>query len=209
VGNARNVGWKNGVKKGGKIVLDIETASLSPTEGRIICIGIMESNSGEYIAFCDPDEEEMVRRFISYSESNGFKEIIGYNLLFDIRFIFAKCLKYEIPARRFFSLRYTDLMMILKSAGRRIYNFNKPGTLDEWSNFLFDDRKVSDSSTLPTLYQEGKIGIEEVVEHNRKDVELTYRLWKRIRYVLNGEGCGDGNREKAVNILNENGILVR
>jgi hypothetical protein len=168
----------------------------------------MESNSGEYIAFCDPDEEGLVRRFISYSESNGFKEIIGYNLLFDIRFIFAKCLKYEIPARRFFSLRYTDLMMILKSAGRRIYNFNKPGTLDEWSNFLFDDRKVSDSSTLPMLYQEGKIGIEEVVEHNRKDIELTYRLWKRIRYVLNGEGCGDENSEKAANVC-FNGIPVR
>lgn len=155
VKTAKNVELKNGVKKREKIALDIETASLSPTEGRIICIGVMETNSGKHIAFYDPNEEKMVRRFINYSEPNGFEETIGYNLLFDIRFIFAKCLKYEIPARHFFSLRYTDLMMILKSAGRTIYNFNKPGTLDEWSNFLFGDRKVSDSSTLPLLYQEG------------------------------------------------------
>jgi hypothetical protein len=39
-------------------------------------------------------------------------------------------------------------------------------------------------------------------------VELTYRLWKRIRYVLNEERCGDGNREKAVNVC-FNGIPVR
>jgi hypothetical protein len=60
------------------------------------------------------------------------------------------------------------------------------------------------------LYQEGKIGIEEVVEHNRKDVELTYRLWKRIRYVLNEEESENGDREKAMNAcFRKNEILMR
>lgn len=169
--------------KGRKCILDIETESSFPTDGRIICIGIKETCSGEIREFYDRNEEIMLRRFIAYFKHKNFGEIIGFNILYDIRFIFAKCLKYEIPASRFFSVFYTDLMMILKSV-KRIYNFNKPGTLNEWSYFLFGKCKISKSASVSSLYHQGKI--TEIIEYNKNDLELTYKLWKRINQVFEG-----------------------
>lgn len=184
-------------------ILDIETESVTPTDGRIICIGAMDADVEKVVVFHDPDEKQMLARFVGYYERNGFEEIIGFNVLFDVRFLFAKCLKYGIPARRLFSSKFTDLMMTLKSV-RNIYNFNRPGTLNEWVSFLFNEVKSLDASTVPLLYSQGKI--QDVIEYNKKDVELTHRLWKRIRLVLDNdypEGLdlrsvpsgGDGVRE--------------
>ncbi len=164
--------------------LDIETESVTPTDGRIICIGVMDADTEKVVVFHDPDEKLMLARFVGYYERNGFEEIVGFNVLFDVRFLFAKCLKYGIPSRRLFSSKFTDLMMTLKSV-RNIYNFNKPGTLNEWVSFLFNEVKSLDASTVPLLYSQGKI--QDVIEYNKKDVELTHKLWKRIRLVLDND----------------------
>lgn len=166
-----------------KCVLDIETESYFPTDGRIICIGIKEIDSGEVKEFYDKSEEILLTKFLRYFNKKKFKEIIGYNIHFDARFIFAKCLKYRIHGGAFFSAFYTDLMMILKSV-KRVYNFNRPGTLDEWARFLLGKGKLLNNASIPALYRQGRIA--EILEYNRNDVEITYELWRRITFVLDG-----------------------
>jgi hypothetical protein len=171
-----------------RCVIDIETTSLIPTEGRIVCVGAMNAGTGEFRSFCDEDERKLVSYFLKYYKGNGFGEVIGYNVLFDIRYIFAKCLRYELPAREFLMSSYTDVMMTLKSV-RNIYNFNKPGTLDEWASFVLGNGKLKLSDDVKTLYGQGRT--DEIVRYNRQDVEVTRELWRRTRQVLENNIAGD------------------
>jgi len=165
----------------GKAVIDIETESLDPKEGRIICIGIKDVNNGKTTVFHHDNEKEMLRAFLDYFSNKGFNEIIGYNILFDIRFIFAKCLKYNLPANGFFSSDITDLMWIMKSV-RKIYSYNRPGKLDEWAEFLFGAGKYPLPESVPKLFEKGKIS--QIIEYNKRDVKITFELWKRIQKVF-------------------------
>jgi DNA polymerase III epsilon subunit-like protein len=164
-----------------KCVLDIETESLDPKTGRIICIGMLDVETKEKNVFAYLNEESMVKNFISYFNKNGFTEVIGFNVLFDVRFIFAKCLKYRISSRKFFSAKITDLMAIMKSP-KYIFNLNRPGTLDEWCQFLFKMKKKLRAEEVPLIYQGG--GLDEIVQYNKEDLEMTFRLWERIDYVM-------------------------
>jgi DNA polymerase elongation subunit (family B) len=164
-----------------KCVIDIETESLDPKEGRIICIGVKDCETGKTTVFYDESEERMLKSFLEYYKGRKFTEIIGYNVLFDIRFIFAKCLRYGLPANGFFSAGFTDLMTIMKSV-RKIYCYNKPGTLDEWTCFVFGTGKKKLMESISNLYDKGKIS--QIIEYNKRDVEITYQLWERVQKVL-------------------------
>jgi hypothetical protein len=163
-------------------VIDIETEDLDPKEGRIICIGTKDVETGKTMVFYHDDEKKMLRAFLDFfSGRSGFTEVIGYNVLFDIRFIFAKCLRYELPANGFFSAEFTDLMTIMKSV-RRIYCYNKPGTLNEWAEFLFGTGKYPLVESISDLFEKGRIS--QIIEYNKRDLEITYMLWKRVKKVL-------------------------
>lgn len=164
-----------------KCVIDIETESLDPKEGRIVCIGAKDVDSGRTEVFHNEDEKQMLEYFLKYYHEMQFGEIIGYNILFDFRFIFARCLKHGIKSNGFFKSVIIDLMHIMKSV-RHIYSYNKAGTLDEWSNFLFESGKIQLPDNMKELYSQGRLS--EIIEYNRKDVELTFRLWQRIQEVL-------------------------
>ena len=164
-------------------VLDIEAECAFPTDGRIICIGLLEAENGTHHIFYDKHEEVLVRRFINYFNRQEFAKIIGFNIAYDHRYIFSKCLKYRIPLGRFFHAGIVDIMHLLKNV-KNTYCFNKPGTLNQWSTYLFGEGKLLQNSSVPLLYREGKIA--SIIEYNRKDLELTLRLWERINLVLQG-----------------------
>lgn len=164
-----------------KCVLDIETTSFQPWSGRIICIGIKDTNTGKISIFQNKDEETILLQFFKYLNKKNFSEIIGYNLGFDVRFLFAKCLQYKLPSHDFFSKQQTDLMMILKNV-KGGYNFNKPGTLDEWAQSILGKRKLFHNYQIPQMYRQGRI--QDIVNYNKNDLEITYELWKRIVFVL-------------------------
>ena len=167
-----------------KCVLDIETEDLDPKTGRIICIGVKDVNSEKPIVFHDENEKQMLTDFLDYFHRKEFKEIIGYNILFDIRFIFGRCLKYDLTSNGFFSAKHTDLMHIMKSV-KPVWSMNRPGTLNEWSEFLFGSGKYPLSESVKEKFEKGKLS--EIIEYNKRDVKITYRLWERIQKVLNND----------------------
>lgn len=164
-----------------KCILDIETTSFQPWSGRIICIGVKDISSGEIQVFYDENEESLLLQFFRHINKKQYSEIIGYNIAFDMRFIFARCLLYKLPTNGFFNKTQTDLMMILKNV-RKSYNFNQPGTLDDWAKALLGKKKLFDNTKVPELYSQGRI--MDLIEYNQNDLELTYELWKRIKIVL-------------------------
>jgi len=149
-----------------KCVIDIETEGLEPWKDRIICIGVRDTDNPKTIVFFDEDEKAVLEGFVKYYLKKGFNEVIGFNVNFDIRFIFAKCLKYEIPAPGLFNSTFTDVMDNVRSV-KRIYSYNKPGKLEQWLQFLFERREFT-----------------RIIQYNKQDVDMTYELWKRIRMVL-------------------------
>ena len=165
-----------------KCILDIETTDFIPwNDSRIICIGIRDTNSHAIPVFYHDHEETLILRFLQYFNRKQFQEIIGYNVPYDIRFIFSRCLKYQIPAPEFLNAVNTDIMKILKWLNGG-YNYNKPGTLNQWASYLLGEQKLYNNRQIPQLYLDGKI--REIIEYNRKDVELTYKLWQRIQQVF-------------------------
>lgn len=170
-----------GVEKMRKCIMDIETTGLSPTESRIVCIGVKDCDSEETRVFWNYNESEMVSEFLQYFHDGGFKEIIGYNVAFDIQHIFSKILKYRIRSNSFLTSSVKDLMAIVKNAGCG-YTMNKPGKLDDWTNYLFGERKLEKGASVPELFEAGKI--QKIIDYNKKDVELTFKLWQRIQEVM-------------------------
>ncbi len=166
-----------------RCVIDIETTALHPAEGRIICIGIMDVDTEDVKVFQREDEAWMIIEFLNYYRKGGFNEIIGYNILFDTRFIFGRCLKHGIMAAQFLNSRYTDLMHIMKSV-RPVYSTNRPGKLGEWADLILGDGngKITLEEDIKTLYEEGRI--REIVQYNEVDVLVTYRLWERVQKVM-------------------------
>lgn len=140
----------------------------------------MDIDSGKTLVFYDTDEEQMLKDFVDYFSKKGFQEIIGYNVLFDIRYIFARLLKYKINSMGMFRATFTDLMSIMKSV-RNIWSMNRPGTLQEWSKLIFGEGKLEITS-VADLYRQGLIN--KLIEYNKRDIEITYCLWKRVVEVL-------------------------
>ncbi len=166
-------------------IVDIEVENKDPKFGRIICIGVKDIETGKTLVFFDENEKTMIEDFLEYFHKHGFNEIIGYNILFDIRFIFVRCLKYGIASNGFFSAKHTDLMEFMKSVNKgRVWI--KPGTLNEWAEFLFGSGKYPLSESVKEKFWKGKIS--EIIEYNKRDLELTYLLWKRIKKVLENDG---------------------
>ena len=164
-----------------KCILDIETTSFEPWTGRIICIGVKDINDGEIQVFYDDNEESLLLKFFRHMNKKQYREIIGYNISFDMRFIFARCLRYKLPTNGFFDKYQIDLMMILKNV-KKGFNYNQPGTLYDWAHALLGKGKLFENTKVPELYNQGRI--DDLIEYNKNDLDLTFELWKRIRIVL-------------------------
>lgn len=171
-----------------KCIIDIETTSLNPWEGRIICIGLKDIQSGDAIVFQDDHEYTMLMRFFEYFNRRKFNEIIGFNIDFDLRFLTAKALKYKITsANGFFTATSTDVMAILNRY-KRLNSTFRWGTLDEWSRFLLGKGKTINGASIPELYRQRRI--EEIVKYNENDVEITYELWQCIHTIMEVDSHG-------------------
>lgn len=163
-------------------VIDIETTTFTPWEqGRIICIGVLDVETKKANMFHDQSEETLLIRFLRHYKKNQYRLIIGFNISYDLRFLFSRCLKFNIPAPYLFKTKSYDLMLALKSVNPG-YNLNKPGTLDEWSKAILGRRKLFSNKQIPEMYFAGRL--DDIVEYCENDLDLEYQLWKKISFVL-------------------------
>jgi len=164
-----------------RCVIDVESEGLEPWKDRLICVGCRDTDSPKTKVFFSEDEKDLVNEFISYYNRKGFNEVIGFNVSFDLRFIFAKCLKYRIPAPKLFNSHFVDVMDNVKSI-RRMYSYNKSGKLDDWLQYLFGIGKLEKGKSVKDMFE--KREFTRIILYNRQDVNMTYELWKLIRTIL-------------------------
>jgi hypothetical protein len=166
-----------------KCVLDIEVTDYLPWRGQIIVVGIMDIQTGETRVFHECREESLLLQFIRFFDKCGFEEVIGYNVGFDLRYLFVKCLRYQLRAQSLLSAQQTDLMLIMKGTSEPL-NYNRCGKFGHWTNSLMGEVRSLQHTSISELYREGRI--RDIIEQNRRDLELTYRLWRRISFVTGG-----------------------
>ncbi|MFB6180358.1 MAG: ribonuclease H-like domain-containing protein [Candidatus Nanohalobium sp.] len=168
-----------------ELVLDIETDGLEPYESRIICIVAKDLQREKLYSFQSEDEQQMLEEFLQFYGRRNFDCIIGYNILFDIRFIFARALLHQVDGRGFFRTDYEDLMAVMKQVGYR-YSSNNSGGLEDWIKLFFGEEKLMENGSVPEKYEQGKI--QKIVEYCEQDVEVTAKLWMRVNSVVESHG---------------------
>lgn len=168
-------------------VLDIETTSLDPKEGRIVCIGVKNVKYSKYKIFMDTNNEEiMIKEFLDYYRYNKFDTVIGYNVVnFDMRYIFIKCLKYELDARELIFSKHIDLMYLLRSFKNGFYGNGKFEKLDVWASYLLNQGKIPIPRSVKELYKRGEYST--IITYNKQDLRITHNLYKRLKKVFGWE----------------------
>jgi DNA polymerase elongation subunit (family B) len=168
------------------IVLDIETTG-SVLAGKCVLIGCYNLLNGEMKTFYDDREDVLIKKFLDYFHTFDFQNVIGYNIYWDLRYLYAKCLKYNIKISTK-DIHVNDLMLILKNPVNDQFNYNKVHKLNDWSRLILGEEKILKKGSVGTLYSEGRL--LELIEYNRQDVHLALELWKRITEVEGVKNVG-------------------
>jgi predicted PolB exonuclease-like 3'-5' exonuclease len=162
--------------------LDIESSSFYPFYGRLIVVGIKDVKSKDVWIFHDEKEYTLIREFLKFFDEKEYTTVVGFNIRHDFRFIFAKCLKYQIPAGRFFQSSQIDIMEYMKGS-----EYSRPGKFQEWMGSL--GRPSQRRPSIRDLYNRGKL--EEIIVHNEEDLNSMDELWQRINLVMSNTTEGD------------------
>ena len=167
-----------------EIIINIETTGVLPWESRLATIGVLDPNSlePEVMSFIQETEEATLQEFIDWFESSPYETIIGYNVAFDYRFLYALMQKYRKTAPSFMDANLYDLMQQQKQVKAKfVYGFNKPGTLEDWSMYLFGIPPYAPQKTVFKWIREGNI--DEIVNFNADKVLKAYLLWVSNKVV--------------------------
>lgn len=174
------------------VFLDIETTGLSPLVHRIVCVGvklksdiILRDEQGplligpdgvgqsDIVLLQDRDEAKMLADFVGLIDEQD--TLVGYNLGFDIGFVVLRCLKYRISPGWVHRVPRIDLMeRICALTGSRV-------PLRRAASFFGLGEPRGDGADVPDMWEGGFLG--DIKEHCLSDVELTERLFEKLRPV--------------------------
>ena len=163
---------------GRELIINLETTTVNPWEGRIIAIGVLDPNALEPQAanFIQETEEATIDEFLIWFEASPFTTLVGYNVSFDYRFLYAVLQKYRKESRKLLSMDLYDLMQQQKQVKHEfVFGFNKPGKLEEWATYLFGSVPYADQKQVFKWFEEGNI--EEIVNFNSDKLAKAYGLW--------------------------------
>jgi len=161
-----------------ELILNIETTATLPWESRILAIGVMDPNDEvpQAINFIQATEEETLDQFIEFFEASPYTELIGYNVSFDYRFLYAAMQKYRKTAPKYMAARLYDLMQQQEQVKQAfVYGYNKPGKLDQWAEYLFGIKPPAEQKDIYKWYKEGNV--EAIADFNTYKLTMCYYLW--------------------------------
>ena len=171
----------------------IEKMALSPLYGRICCWCAHdgENSTGSCITEeTDAEETAVIERAFQLLGSDSLSLIVTYNgTTFDLPFLYRRAVilgidpaEFKMPPlsamlKRYDNDKHLDLMQVWCGFGQ----FEK---LDTLSALILDDHKVEiDFHDFPELIKTSE-GRDKLIAYCEHDVELTYRLYTRIKGIL-------------------------
>jgi len=190
-----------------ELIINLETTRVKPWEGRLICIGVLDPNTSavEPYNIILESEEEMLDIFLDFYEDSDYKTIIGYNVSFDYRWIYALCQKYRKTAPNFMNAKLVDMMQQQKQVKQAfVYGMNPTGKLDEWSEYLLGLEPYAAVKDVMQWYKDKNF--EEITNYNARKLLTTYSLFT-LDKVVKGElaaGGGEATAESTTETEEEN-----
>ncbi len=161
-----------------ELIINLETTSTVPWEGRIITIGVLDPNAlaPTAINFIQDSELATINEFLEFFEQSPYTTLVAYNVAFDYRFIYAVAQKYRLQATKWPKLKLYDLMQQQEQVKDSfVPGFNKAGTLEQWSTYLFGSQPYAPQKQVFKWYKEGNT--EEIVNFNSDKLAKAYGLW--------------------------------
>lgn len=160
----------------------IDRFGLDPTTGRVVCVGTVDSESGEQRAFADRDEQHLLEAFWSFLSDNGSSLFVTFNgKRFDIPYLNLRSAILGLRPRRVIpsqpeSVRpHFDVREVIAGEDRR-----RRGSLDYFcSVFGIDSPKTElDGSKVAQAFAEGRI--DEITRYCLADCRATAALFQRL-----------------------------
>jgi len=174
------------------LVVNVETTGVEPYDKRIICIGVKDPETPEIepYNFFDLDEYAMINNFLAYFTAGGFNRIVGYNTIFDKRFIFAKALYYRLTCKEFALAEIYDIMDIMT----KVLSIYTPGTikgytLDNWAGFLLGMNKTMTFEQQMIAYNAQDY--QSIMDYNFNNVNMTWILYELVEACRNNMYMGE------------------
>jgi len=168
-----------------ELLINIETTDLKPWEGRIYSIGIQDLSEpgAEPLILINNDERLLIEEFLSIFETINPAKLVGFKLIFDYRYIFAKMMLYRITNKKFYNVALRDVKQILDQVKEEfVYYPDKKGTLDDWGKMLLGRGKYGAQELMLRKYISGDF--EYVQNFQIRQIELTRDLYNLARYSM-------------------------
>jgi 3'-5' exonuclease len=154
-----------------------EKAALDPLTGRVVAIGLLYPELGEFHVIGHDDEAETLREFwqACRGEMGRVNQMVGFNThLFDLPFVIRRSWKHRIAVP--FGIRrgryWSDEMIDLRDAWQ-LGDRQARGSLDAIAKHLGIGAKTGEGKMFAELWQSDR---EKAVDYLRNDLQLTAKM---------------------------------
>ena len=168
-------------KSAREVVLDIETTALSPSQGKIICIGMLlvDGSKIQEKVFAGPLEKSLLGRFWKTIKHDDY--LIGHNVInFDLYFILIRSKINGVkPTRRFELRRHStafvyDTMQVDSAWGRKRYK-----KLDALAKAYGVPGKKGSGKGVYNLYRQKQW--KQIEKYCRGDLWVTWNVYRHMK----------------------------
>ncbi|MFN7137728.1 MAG: ribonuclease H-like domain-containing protein [Limisphaerales bacterium] len=162
----------------------IEKAALDPLTGRVVAIGLLDAETGEFRVIGHDDEAQTLREFwdACRGEMGRINQMVGFNTYqFDLPFLIRRSWKHRIAIpigiRRG---RYWSNEMIDLRDGWQLGDRQARGSLDAIAKHLGVGAKNGEGKEFARLWESDR---NRALEYLRNDLELTARVGRVLGFA--------------------------
>lgn len=155
----------------------LERAALDPLTGRVVAVGLLYPDSGEFHVIGHDDESATLREFwdVCRGQQGRINQMVGFNThLFDLPFLIRRSWKHRVPVP--FGIRrgryWSDEMIDLRD-GWQLGDRMAKGSLDVIAKHLGVGAKNGDGKAFAELWASDRA---QAVAYLRNDVQLTAKV---------------------------------
>jgi hypothetical protein len=168
-----------------ELMINIETTDVKPWKGRIYSIALLDLSEpgAEILMLINDNEQLLIEEFLSIFSTINPSKLVGFKLIFDYRYIFAKMLLYRIQHKKFYDVGLRDVKQILDQVKEEfVYYPDKTGKLDDWGKALLGVGKYGSQELMLRKYISGDF--DYVKEFQNRQIELTRDLYNLARLSM-------------------------
>ena len=154
-----------------------DRAALDPLTGRVVAVGLLYPDSGEFHVIGHDDEAATLREFwdVCRGQQGRINQMVGFNThLFDLPFLIRRSWKHRVPVP--FGIRrgryWSDEMVDLRD-GWQLGDRMAKGSLDVIAKHLGVGAKNGDGKAFAELWASDRA---QAVAYLRNDVQLTAKV---------------------------------